>query len=102
MNEEEEHAPQARPAAGVAGCIYIICLRRKTERLARFSCVLRSYPGTACSLYRGHLSAVLLLVVLGCSLLACWLAVLPFWQQGNPEFLVPGIQEIMGSSGIDY
>ena len=39
MNEEE-HAPQPRPAAGVAGCIYIICLRRKTERLARFSCVL--------------------------------------------------------------
>jgi len=39
MNEEE-HSPQARPAAGVAGCIYIICLKRKTERLARFSCVL--------------------------------------------------------------
>ena len=41
MNEDE-HAPQPRPAAGVAGCIYIICLRRKTERLARFSCVLHA------------------------------------------------------------
>jgi hypothetical protein len=26
----------------------------------------------------------------------------PTVDQGNPEFLVPGIQEMMGSSGIDY